>query len=235
MKNHSPEVSPRQEKPQAQDSVKAGRWSGSNNGHETNGRSKVCNEVKAEVSGKPTVSLRKVESNRRNSQKSTGPKTATGKKRVSRNATKHGFYSKWLLIQHPDGKESQVEYDAFHADVFKHCQPVGWLEELWVEKIAVLSWRLRRLIRCETGQIDRALAEHSYDLQQSKADDLAEPEFAPSSSPEMDAMTDHLFLPEKDELDKLLRYEAMIDRQLNHAFAELERIQARRKGESTVI
>ncbi len=49
----------------------------------------------------------------------------------------------------------------------------------------------------------------------------------------MDAMTDHLFLPEKEDLDKLLRYEAMINRQLNHAIAELERVQARRKGEVT--
>jgi hypothetical protein len=48
----------------------------------------------------------------------------------------------------------------------------------------------------------------------------------------MDAMSDHLFLPQKDELDRLLRYEAMINRQLNHAIAELERVQARRKGEA---
>jgi hypothetical protein len=230
MKNDNPEVSPRHKKPQAQDSVMSGGWSGNNNGHEANERSRLRNAVKAEMSGESTVSQRKVESNRRNSQKSTGPKTATGKKRVSRNAIKHGFYSKWLLVQHRDGKESQDEYDDFYADVHKHFQPVGWLEELWVEKIAVWSWRLRRLIRCESGQIDRALAGHSYDLQQSKADDLAEPESAPSSNPEMDAMTDHLFLPEKEELDKLLRYEAMINRQLNHAIAELERLQARRNG-----
>jgi hypothetical protein len=49
----------------------------------------------------------------------------------------------------------------------------------------------------------------------------------------MDAMMDHLFLPEKEELDKLLRYEAMINRQLNHAIAELDRVQARRKGDHT--
>ena len=97
-------------------------------------------------------------------------------------------------------------------------------------KAAVWSWRLRRLIRCESGQIARALAGHSYELLQSKADDLAEPESAPSSNPEMDDLTDHLFLPEKEELDKLLRYEAMINRQLNHAITEMERVQARRKG-----
>ena len=49
----------------------------------------------------------------------------------------------------------------------------------------------------------------------------------------MDALTDHLFLPEKEELDKLLRYEALITRQLNHAISELERLQERRKGGPT--
>jgi hypothetical protein len=235
MKNDNPEVSPRQKKRQAQDSVVSGGWSGSNNGHERNERSRVCNEVKAEVSGKPTVSLRKVGSNRRNSQKSTGPKTATGKKRVSRNAIKHGFYSKWLLVQHQDGEESRAEYGELYAGIVEEYQPVGWREEDLVDKIAAWSWRLRRAIRYESGQIARALAEHSYALQQSKADDLAEPESAPLSNPEMDAMTDHLFLPDKDELEKMLRYEAMINRQLNHALAELERVQARRKGEAAPV
>jgi hypothetical protein len=235
MKNDDSKVKPRQEKPQPQDFAVLGGWSGNNNGHETSERSRVAKEGKAEVSGKPTVSIRKVESNRRNSQKSTGPKTATGKKRVSRNAVRHGFFSKFLLIQHRNGKESQNEYDDFYAGVCKHYEPVGWLEELWGEKIAVWSWRLRRLIRCESGQIARALAGHSYELQQSKADDLAEPASAPSSNPEMDALTDHLFLPEKDELDKLLRYEAMINRQLGHAMVELERLQARRKGGPVVV
>ena len=231
MKNDNPEVSPRQKKPQAQDSVMSGGWSGNNNGHEANERSRV-RKVKGEASGEPTVSLRKVESNRRNSQKSTGPKTATGKKRVSRNAIKHGFYSKWLLVNHQDGEESQTEYDELYASIIKDYPPVGWHEESLVGKIAAWSWRLRRAIRYESGLITRALAEHSYELQQSKADDLAEPESAPSSNPEMDAMTDHLFLPGKEELDKSMRYEAMINRELNHAIGEIERVQARRKGEA---
>ena len=62
-------------------------------------------------------------------------------------------------------------------------------------------------------------------------DDLAEPESGPTNNVEMDGMTDHLLLPEKDELDRLLRDKAMINRQLNHAIAELERLQARRKGD----
>jgi hypothetical protein len=188
-------------------------------------------EATGDARRKTTTSPRKIEANRRNALKSTGPKTPDGKKRVSRNATRHGFFSKWLLIQGRDGNESKQEYDDFCAGVQEHYSPIGWLEELWAEKIGVWSWRLRRLIRFESGQISLALARHSYDLRQSKADELAEPESAPLSDPEIDAMTDHLFLPEKEELDKLLRYEAMINRQLNHAIGELERVQARRKGE----
>ena len=194
--------------------------------------SRLKSQLAAGTADNRKTSSRKVEANRRNALKSTGPRTTNGKRRVARNAIRHGFFSKWLLVQHQDGKESQSEYDDFYADVRKHYQPVGWLEVLWAEKIAVWSWRLRRLIRCESGQIARALAEHSYELGQSKADGLAEPESVLSSSPEIDAMTDHLFLPEKEELDKLLRYEAMINKQLNHAIAELERLQRRRNGES---
>jgi len=181
-------------------------------------------------SEKPIVSLRKIEANRRNSTNSTAPKTAAGKKKVSRNAVQHGFYSKYLLIQHPDGSEGADEYHDLYATIFKHYQPVGWPEERWVETIAVWSWRLRRVIRHESGQINRSVAQHRYDVQQSRAADPEQPEFVPAGSPEMDAMVDHLFLT-SEGLENQMRYEAMINRQLNHAIAELGRLQARRNGE----
>jgi len=229
MKNDEQEVNPQPQRSETENPGVTAEPLANHNGQET---TEPGHDIVAEASGDRTVSPRKIEANRQNARKGTGPKTAAGKKRVSKNAIKHGFFSKCLLVQHRDGKESQDEYDDFYAGICKYFEPVGWLEELWVEKIAVWSWRLRRLIRCETGQIDRALAQHSYELQQSKADGLADPESAPSNSPEMDALSDHLFLPEKEELDKLLRYEALINRQLNHAIAELERVQARRKGEA---
>jgi len=77
-----------------------------------------------EASEKPTVSSRKIEANRWNGRKSAGPKTAARKRRVSRNAIKHGFFSKYLLVQHRDGKESQREYDDFYAGIGKDFQPV---------------------------------------------------------------------------------------------------------------
>ena len=105
--------------------------------------------------------------------------------------------------------------DELHANLRAQYQPADSLEELWVEKIAAWTWRLR-------GQIARSVAGHRYDLQQSRAIELENPEL---SSSEMDAMIDHLFLPSPDDRDKdkLLRYEAMISRQLSHVTSELER------------
>jgi hypothetical protein len=97
-----------------------------------------------------------------------------------------------------------------------------------------LSWRRRRLLRSESGLIAKALAEHSYNLQASKASDIQEPEAATSSRPEIDEITDHLFLPAAEEVDKILRCEALINRQLNLAIAELERLQAHRKEGSSI-
>jgi hypothetical protein len=206
-----------------------------NKGHATNERDRGRDEIAVEACGKRTVSARKIEANRRNSRKSTGPNTVAGKKRASKNAIRHGFYSKCLLVQHPDGKEDRAEYDDLYLGVREHYHPVGWLEEFRVEEIALLSWRRRRLLRWESGMIAKALATHSYYLQESRTSSLEEPEAVPSSSPEMDAITDHLFLPSNEELEKLLRYEALLNRQLNHAFAELERLQARRKEGSTRV
>ena len=119
----------------------------------------------AGVDKKPPASSRKIEANRRNASKSTGPRTEIGKRTVARNALKHGFFSKWLLIPHPDGKEDPTEYQNFYAALREHYEPLDFLEELWVEKIAVWSWRLRRLLRCESGQIARALAEHNHETE----------------------------------------------------------------------
>jgi hypothetical protein len=196
---------------------------------ETNEPASLSDEVLAEVEGKRSVSKRKIQANRRNAAKSTGPRTADGKKKVAMNALRHGFFAKGLLVQHRDGNEDQTEYDALYLRIFQYFQPVGWLEEFRVDQIAFSSWRLRRLLRCESGIITKALAENDYNREQSKADKLLEPESTPSSNPTIAAITDHLFLLPKEELDGLLQFEAMVHRQLNHALGDIERLQARRK------
>jgi len=216
-----------------QERVIAGTPPVNNNGNQTKETHQPLTPVGPTSVATATTSSRKAAANRKNALKSTGPTTPQGKRRVAQNALRHGFFSQCLLVKHPDGKEDEGEYAAFYAALRKHYEPMDWLEELWVEKIAVWSWRLRRLIRCESGQISKALADHGYEIQQSKAADSENLGIAPPSNAEIDAMTDHLLLPSNEDLERLLRYEAMISRQLNHAIAELERLQARRLHGST--
>jgi len=62
------------------------------NGHDLTKEHRGSQEVATGVNKKPNVSSRRVEANRRNALKSTGPRTPFGKKMVARNAVKHGFF-----------------------------------------------------------------------------------------------------------------------------------------------
>ncbi|MBI3895518.1 MAG: hypothetical protein HY313_06270 [Acidobacteria bacterium] len=68
------------------------------------------------------------------------------------------------MIQAGDGKENKAAFQRLLAELQEHLQPVGPLEEMLVEKIAVSYWRLRRVLRCESGEIRQYLdtAESDY-------------------------------------------------------------------------
>jgi hypothetical protein len=93
----------------------------------------------------------KIEANRRNALRSTGPKTTEGKRRASRNALKHALLAKELLIDGGDGQENAAELVDLFNRIWEDRQPVGALEEMLVEAIAVSYWRKRRAVRCEAG------------------------------------------------------------------------------------
>ncbi len=81
--------------------------------------------------------------------KSTGPRTRQGKGRSKNNAITHGILAKAAVLR----GESQEEFDALLSGLRKDFQPVGTLEELYVEKLAVLIWRYRRLLLEEGAEI----------------------------------------------------------------------------------
>ena len=81
--------------------------------------------------------------------KPTGPRTEQGKQRSSRNATKHGVFSKVIILK----GESRDEYEELLAGLHESLQPEGTLEELLVENLAVNIWRRRRLLQAENAEI----------------------------------------------------------------------------------
>jgi hypothetical protein len=79
-----------------------------------------------------------------------GPRTQEGKEVVRWNATRHGIRSPAPVIP---GVEKKEEWEEHRDGVIESLSPVGHLEEVLAERMALLSWRLHRVIRYETESI----------------------------------------------------------------------------------
>jgi hypothetical protein len=86
------------------------------------------------------TSQRKIEANRANALKSTGPRSARGKRAASRNALAHGLTSRAALLPGEDSRE----YRRFLLGMLDELDPRGPLQEELAGEIANLSWKLRR-------------------------------------------------------------------------------------------
>jgi hypothetical protein len=106
---------------------------------------------------KRPVSERRIQANRRNARRSTGPTTARGKRTVARNAIKHGFLAREVVITAGDGKEDLSEFHKIVEKLCKQYKPVGVVEESLVQTIATCLWRKARVIRAENGEIRKRL------------------------------------------------------------------------------
>lgn len=104
-----------------------------------------------------------MEANRTNGRKSQGPRTQIGKRFSSKNALRHGLLSSSIVIDKGDGEESRVEFEDLVRGLLADLSPEGTLENLLVERIACCYWRLKRAIRCETGEVRKYLDCATFD------------------------------------------------------------------------
>ena len=79
-----------------------------------------------------------------------GPVTQEGKEVVKWNATRHGIRSPAPVVP---GVEKAEEWEDHRDGVLDSLSPVGHLEFVLSERVALLSWLLRRVIRYETESI----------------------------------------------------------------------------------
>lgn len=105
----------------------------------------------------PMTTNVQIEANQLNAQLSTGPKTVNGKAIVATNAVKHGIFTKDIIVSSTRGKEDEGEYTDMLRNLVDCLAPRNQMESLLVEKIAVDFWRLRRVIRFESGSIAQYL------------------------------------------------------------------------------
>jgi hypothetical protein len=196
---------------------------------------------------------RKAEANRKNAQKSTGPRSAAGKKKSSLNSMKHG-----LTAASPEvlTGESETDFRATWTGFHQAWSPVGDAEVFLVGQLVHCAWRMKRAQRVETELFSRQiLADEAHRLEVALAPKFELPaaaasEFSSGLEPS-DAADSEKQLAEtrlgmaglrlgtsfaglssgEDFLGKLQRYETAAERAFFKTAHELERLQRRRRGE----
>ncbi len=96
---------------------------------------------------------KQIAANRRNAQKSTGPKSAEGKAASRFNALNHGLRAAQLALPH----ESNEEVQAFVGAIIEAITPRDAVEAELACEIATLSWKLRRAERYEHAVLSKRM------------------------------------------------------------------------------
>jgi hypothetical protein len=100
-----------------------------------------------------TVTRKKIEANRQNGKRSTGPRTERGKLAARFNAVTLGLFAKHVIIPICDGHDAERDFQSLFDSMHQDFRPVGRYEEWLVLKIAECMWPLRRATRCESGSV----------------------------------------------------------------------------------
>lgn len=204
------------------------------------------------------TSVKQRQANKKNAQKSTGPKTGKGKAMSKYNAVKHGLTATSVLL--PDEKRSDLE--KFAISFYNDLQPVGPLEMLLVERIVFAAWRLLRFGRVEAGiytwnyygeKASRASFEarlYTKTINKLEIKDFSETVVTDKEAHDaaIEKANKAWMLKDSDQtvlgrafvadcsscdaLGKLNRYETTISRGLYAAIRELKRLQKERKAAS---
>ena len=152
------------------------------------------------------VSEKQLEANRRNAQKSTGPRTAQGQANSSRNNLRHGLTGQISLLP----TEDREAHDAFCNELIDSFNPETPMERQLANSIAEDSWRLNRARAIENNMFALGRGHQHREAQIALAD----------------AAT---FLAQANAFNLLSIYEQRINRNLQRNMKLLKDLQAERK------
>jgi hypothetical protein len=163
------------------------------------------------------VSPARLAANRANAQRSTGPRTRQGKSASSRNATSHGLFAKHPLL---DG-EDPAEYEALKERLVEEFAPASGIEDLLVDDIAGLLWRLKRLAKVEVAL---------FSIGTPKA-----VEMALSEAGEAEHGVGAAFAAQAPAFGVLSRYEVTMANRLRRTLDDLRAMQSERKDATPAL
>jgi len=159
------------------------------------------------------VSEKRIEANRRNAQRSTGPRTPAGRARSSMNALRHGITGQVSIMN----EEDRVAHDKFVQDLIAGLKPEGAVELQFASVIAEDFWRLQRIRAVENDIMALGHFSEAADI------DVDHPEIHASLTR---AQT---FLDRSKDFERLTLYEQRINRAIEKNRKQLEDLQAERK------
>lgn len=155
--------------------------------------------------------------NRANAQKSTGPRSKAGKAAARCNAIRHGHFAREVLLPSDSAAEFQELLDGVRAQL----QPDGPLDDLIVQRLAAGYWRLRRAYRFEVKAIQE-LVNWTPDPFRAMAGNVLG----------MTPPRPNAIIPDKADLNRLLRYESLLDRELSRAMSQFQLLSRLRQAQA---
>jgi hypothetical protein len=160
------------------------------------------------------TSQRQKDANRRNAQRSTGPRSLEGRARSAMNAVKHGLTaSRHMLLS----SEDTAEYEALAERLHDDLEPDGPLEEILIDRILAATWRLLRAQRIEAGIFTFADSALGAAVNRALGGDAS-------------TRLSTAFANQAHEFTILGRYETTHERALYRAVAQLAKLQTARGG-----
>src|ERR1035437_3898811 len=96
--------------------------------------------------GATMSTLRQIEANQRNAQKSTGPTSVTGKATSSMNSLRTGIHAKSLVLPY----ENRAELEQLIDEYYQSFHPASPAARSFVDDLIRCEWTLRRLDNAET-------------------------------------------------------------------------------------
>jgi hypothetical protein len=184
------------------------------------------------------ASDRQIEANRLNALRSTGPRTAEGKAVSSKNATTHGLSGRMVVIE----GEDPLQFESMRQQLLDELQPVGALEGMLVERLAAVSWRLRRTPALEAALFARqqqledtngtnspfAMVSAAFDGD-AMLPDAEDRDANPELQQQAIGRSLMTLLSNADYLNKLGRHEKQLVNQMQAVLHQLWKLQAERR------
>ncbi len=183
------------------------------------------------------ISLRRLEANRRNALRSTGPRTEEGKERSRGNALRHGLTAETVVAALEDAQD----YKAFEATIIADYEPETAVDRELVLRLASLLWRLRRANAIETNLLEihaEELGERecSAPAEDERGGDIQSPVRAKDHSNVFQGVRDRSIWESEDKLDDFQHVRAAgvsvadykcSTRQLTYSFLRLANLDSR--------